>query len=41
MKLFKHEDGAKYWGYVETNTEPLHVEFYNCVQYHTYVAKLL
>jgi hypothetical protein len=25
-RLFKYGDGAKFWGYVQTNTEPLSVE---------------
>jgi hypothetical protein len=37
-EAFKHGDGAKFWGYVETNAEPLRVEFCNFV--HTVVKYL-
>jgi hypothetical protein len=37
-EIFKQGDGAKYWAYVETNSEPLCVEFCNFVQCHTFVA---
>jgi hypothetical protein len=30
-KTFKYGDGAKFWGYIKTNAEPLCVEFSNVI----------
>jgi hypothetical protein len=38
--IFKYDDGAKFWGYVGINAEPLCVEFYNFVQCHIFVDYL-
>jgi hypothetical protein len=35
--VFKYGDGAKLWGYVGINAEPLCVEFCNFVQCHIFV----
>jgi len=39
-EAFKYGDGAKFWGYVGTNTEPLCVQFCNFVQCHIFVNYL-
>jgi hypothetical protein len=36
-EAFKYDDGAKFWGYVRTNTEPTYVELCNFVQCHMLV----
>jgi hypothetical protein len=36
-KAFKHGDGAKFWGYIGTNVEPLSLELCNFVQRRTLV----
>jgi hypothetical protein len=38
--LFKYGVGAKFWGYVGINAEPLCVELCNFVQYHIFVNYL-
>jgi hypothetical protein len=38
--VFKYDDGAKFWGYVRINAEPLCVEFCNFVQCHIFVNYL-
>jgi hypothetical protein len=38
--VFKCDDGAKFWGYVGINAEPLYVEFCNFVQCHIFVNYL-
>jgi hypothetical protein len=38
--VFKYDDGAKFWGYVVINAEPLCVEFCNFVQCHFFVNYL-
>jgi hypothetical protein len=35
--VFKDYDGAKFWGYIVINAEPLCVEFCNFVQCHIFV----
>jgi hypothetical protein len=35
-EAFKYDDGAKSWGYVGTNTEPVHIEFCNFMWYHIF-----
>jgi hypothetical protein len=39
--VFKYDDGAKFWGYVGINAEPLCIEFCNFVQCHIFVNYLL
>jgi hypothetical protein len=36
-EAFKYGDGAKVWGYVGTNAEPLCVELRNFVQCHAFI----
>jgi hypothetical protein len=36
-KAFKYGSGARCWGYVAINTEPLCVEFCNFVECHSFV----
>jgi hypothetical protein len=38
--FIKYGDGAKFWGYVGTNAEPLRIEFCNFVQCHIFVNYL-
>jgi hypothetical protein len=38
--IIKYGDGAKFWGYVGINAEPLCVEFCNFVQCHIFVKYL-
>jgi hypothetical protein len=38
--FIKYGDGAKFWGYVGINAEPLFVEFCNFVQCHIFVNYL-
>jgi hypothetical protein len=38
--VFKYGDGAKFWGYVGINAEPLFVEFCNFVKCHNFVNYL-
>jgi hypothetical protein len=38
--VFKYGDGAKFWGYVGINAEPLCVELCNFVQCHIFVNYL-
>jgi hypothetical protein len=38
--IFKYDDGAKFWGYVGINTEPLCAEVCNFVQSHIFVNYL-
>jgi hypothetical protein len=37
-KAFKYGDGAEFWGYVRTTSEPLCVEFCNFVQCRIFLA---
>jgi hypothetical protein len=39
--VFKYGDVAKFWGYVEINTKPLFVEFFNFVQHFKLLSLLL
>jgi hypothetical protein len=36
-QAYKYSDVAKFWSYVETNTEPLCVKLYSFVHYHIFV----
>jgi hypothetical protein len=39
-KALKYGDGAKFWGYVSKNAEPLCVEFCNFMHCHIFVKYL-